>query len=149
LSKAKPFKILGVNHLGIAAKDPDTARSFFGEICGLGDMGTDFVEDQKIHTHMFASSEAKPISSSRLEILDPKEDTEGVIPRFIAKRGGGIHHVALTVDSVQSAIDYMQSQNIQMVDTAPRPGAHDTKIAFVHPKATGGVLVEFVEEAQE
>ncbi len=147
MSKLKSFKILGVNHLGIAAKDPDSARTFFAKVCGLPDMGADFVEEQKIHTHMFASSELEPQASARLEILDPKEDKEGVIPRFIAKRGGGIHHVALTVDSVTAAIESMLSQGVQMVDRQPRPGAHDTLIAFVHPKSTGGILVEFVQEA--
>ncbi len=143
---SKSFKILGVNHLGIAAKDPELAKSFFSEICGLADMGTDFVEDQKIHTHMFASSQHDIDRSARLEILDPKDDEEGVIPRFIANRGGGIHHVALTVDSVEAAIESMLDKGVRMVDHEPRSGAHSTKIAFVHPKATGGILVEFVEE---
>ena len=133
MSESSVFKILGINHLGIAARDPDGARHFFSEVCGLADLGTDFVADQKVHTHMFASqnqSDTNPVGA-RLEILDPKDDTEGVIPKYIQKKGGGIHHVALTVDSVKAAIAGMLSKGIQMVDTEPsRYSLKDSKICY-------------------
>ncbi len=92
---------------------------------------------------MYAASAADK-KGSRLEILMPTG--AGPIQKFIDNRRSGIHHIALRVDNLQNAIDYCIREGIQMIDTAARPGAHQTKVAFVHPKSTGGILFEFVEE---
>ncbi|MBQ48887.1 MAG: hypothetical protein CMP10_15975 [Zetaproteobacteria bacterium] len=88
------------------------------------------------------------MSPGRLEILENQQGEEGPIAKYLEKKGGGIHHVALNVDDVLAAIAELQSHNIQMIDTAPRKGAHNTLIAFVHPRSTGGILVELVEESK-
>lgn len=145
------FRILGVNHLGLAAKDPVKCAWFFGEVLGLHHLGGELVASQKTMTEMFSASNdpAKPESGvlSRLEILSPAAGTsDGPISKFLEKKGGGIHHVALAVDSVTAALLHLKRQGVRLIDETPRPGAHDTSIAFVHPESTGGILVELVEE---
>ena len=141
------MKITGINHVGIAAKDPKKASWFFREILKLPFQGEELVVDQKTNTIMFDSGVGL-LSPGRLEILENQEGQEGPIAKYLEKKGGGIHHVALNVDDVLAAIAELQSHNIQMIDTAPRKGAHNTLIAFVHPRSTGGILVELVEESK-
>jgi methylmalonyl-CoA/ethylmalonyl-CoA epimerase len=71
---------------------------------------------------------------------------EGAIGKFLEKKGSGVHHVALAVDDVARAVEHLISLGVKMIDETPRRGAHDTRIAFVHPEATGGLLVELVQE---
>ena len=142
-----PLKILGINHLGIAAKDPQKASWFFNEVLQLPFHGEELVAAQKTMTFMFASShEPQPQVQPRIELLENQDGEEGPIAGYVAKKGGGIHHIALQVADVEAAIQHMLDQGVQMIDAAPREGAHQTRIAFVHPKATGGILVELVEE---
>jgi methylmalonyl-CoA/ethylmalonyl-CoA epimerase len=143
------MRILGINHLGLAPKDPVKAKWFFREILKLPFEGEELVVSQNTLTTMFDSSHGPTHTPGRLEILENDEGKDGPIKKYLEKKGGGIHHVALTVASVEEAIAAMLRQNIEMIDKAPRPGAHNTRIAFVHPGATGGILVEFVEEAPQ
>jgi methylmalonyl-CoA/ethylmalonyl-CoA epimerase len=88
-----------------------------------------------------------PRFQARLEIVSPQEGTtDGPISKYLEKKGGGIHHVAVTVSDIKGAIDHMKTMGVRMVDEAPRPGAHKTLIAFVHPDSTGGILIELVQE---
>jgi methylmalonyl-CoA epimerase len=143
------FRVLGVNHIGLAPKDIEKARWFFETVLNLPFLGTEVVQDQGTSTEMFSATsvmiESDPGFTSRLELLSPTTE-EGPIAKFLAKKGGGIHHIALCVDDIVSAIRHLKSHQIQMVDETPRQGAHQTKIAFVHPVSTGGLLVELVEE---
>lgn len=146
------FRILGINHLGLAAKDPEKCAWFLKECLGLDHLGGELVVAQKTMTDMFlASTPANGASAvgfpSRLEIVSPQAGTDdGPISKFIEKKGGGIHHVALAVDNVVEAIARLKACGVRLIDDAPRPGAHQTLIAFVHPESTGGILVELVQE---
>lgn len=139
------FKVLGISHIGLAPKDPEQCRTFLGSLLGLTFEGDELVKEQKTNTAMFLSS-SDP-TSGRLEIVsDASLDGTGPIAKFLEKKGAGIHHLALRVDSVDRAIQSMLASGIKMIDETPREGAHQTRIAFVHPNATGGILIEFVEE---
>lgn len=140
------MKVLGINHIGIAAKDPQRASWFFKEVLGLPFMGEELVKAQKTNTLMFASSQGDNKVLSRMEILENEQGEEGPIKKYLDKKGGGIHHIALQVDDVEAAIAHMKSFDIEMIDETPRSGAHQTTIAFVHPRATGGILIELVQE---
>ena len=138
------FKIQGVNHVGLAPKDPEKARWFLCEILGMPDQGEDHVVPQKTKTAMFGSGENAV--ETRMEVLIPDGSDDAPIAKFLEKRGAGVHHVALTVDSIDAALEHLAKYEIEMIDKTPRAGAHNTRIAFVHPRATGGLLIELVEE---
>ena len=83
--------------------------------------------------------------SQRIELVEPAAD-DSPVSRFLARRGGGLHHLAYRVEDLERALEQLRVAGLRMIDDAPRPGAHGTRIAFVHPSATGGVLTELVEE---
>jgi methylmalonyl-CoA/ethylmalonyl-CoA epimerase len=140
------FKVFGINHIGLAPKDAEKARWFFNGVLGLSHQGDEIVAAQKTNTAIFKSSNEKGPRSERLELVMPVEG-DGPIQQFLDKRGSGIHHLALTVSNVTAAISHLTSCGVDMIDKSPREGAHNTKIAFVHPRSTGGLLVELVEES--
>jgi len=140
------FKVLGINHIGLAPKDPAKLKQFFTVLLGLEDLGSELVSEQKTLTHMFRSAHINSTIEPRLESLQPSPEGDGPIAQFLAKRGSGVHHIALAVSNVDAAIRHLLSKNIRMIDQQARTGAHKTKIAFVHPESTGGILVELVEE---
>lgn len=140
------FKIYGVNHVGLAPKDPVKARWFFCEVLGIADLGAELVASQQTHTQMLDPVGKTPGPRfERLEILAP-QDGQGPIAKFLEKKGSGIHHIALAVSDVAAAIAHCKQLGVKMIDETPRPGAHKTSIAFVHPESTGGLLVELVQE---
>ena len=142
------MKITGINHVGLAASDPEKATWFLRDILGLQYLGSELVAAQKTLTLMFqSSSEPEQVAASRLEILKDESTGDGPIAKFLAKKGGGIHHLALTVDSIDAALAHLKEAGIELIDKVPRIGANGTRIAFVHPRATGGLLVELVEES--
>ncbi len=158
-SKTRSFRIIGINHLGLAPKDPSKARTFFTNVLGLGFLGEELVKEQMTNTVMIdsamtdsatATSAKIPTGRPMLEILEnetgPDGPKPGPIAKFLAKKGSGIHHVALQVDNLDAALAYMQAHGIQMIDSTPRPGSHNTRIAFIHPESTGGLLVELVQQ---
>lgn len=138
----RPFAVIGLSHLGLAPKDPQKARDFLQNVLGLPLTGEDHVVEQKVFTAMYTL----PLSQARLEVLEEAEQG-GPIGNFIEKRGGGIHHLALKVDDLERALAYLIEKNIPLIDDKPRMGAHGSKVAFIHPKAAGGLLVELVHEA--
>jgi methylmalonyl-CoA/ethylmalonyl-CoA epimerase len=148
------FKILGINHLGLAAKDPAKCAWFLGEALGLGNLGQELVASQKTMTQMFLASNFATESDlgflSRLEIVSPQSGTsDGPISKYIEKKGGGIHHVAIAVQGLRAVLAHLKSKGVRLIDEEPRAGAHKTSIAFVHPESTGGILVDLVEEAHD
>ena len=173
-SKTRSFRIIGFNHLGLAPKDPSKARTFFTNVLGLGFLGEELVKEQMTNTVMIDSATTDsamidlvmidlaptdsataagakiPTGRPMLEILEnetgPDGPKPGPIAKFLAKKGSGIHHVALQVDNLDAALAYMQANGIQMIDSTPRPGSHNTRIAFIHPESTGGLLVELVQQ---
>lgn len=145
------FKILGINHLGLAAKDPAKCAWFLRDVLGLEHLGDELVASQKTMTNMYSAirpfDQQESAFSSRLEILAPQAGTtDGPISRYLDKKGGGIHHLALAVDKLRVVLAHLKEKNVRLIDDEPRPGAHNTLIAFVHPESTGGLLIELVEE---
>ncbi|MCX6119544.1 MAG: VOC family protein [Proteobacteria bacterium] len=155
------FQVLGINHLGIAAKDPLKFAWFMKDVLGVGHLGDESVVEQKTLTSMFTSKGHGAIGSQgdinsgslkdspipRLELLVPLAGTQdGPIHKYLEKKGGGIHHIAIQVSNVDAAIAFASSKGVKMIDMTPRSGAHNTRIAFVHPESTGGILFEFVQE---
>ena len=127
-----------INHLGVATKGIDEALKFWSDALGLENVHTEVVEDQKVRVAML------PIGESRVELLEPTSD-DSPISKFLEKRGAGIHHIAVEVDDIEAALAKMKSQGMRLIDETPRIGAEGCLVAFVHPAASGGVLLELVQ----
>ena len=134
------FKILGIEHIGIAQdKGSDKLSSFFENILNISKK-TEVVEDQKVLTDIFDTGAGK------IELLSAT-DKESVINKYLAKRGESVHHMALLVDNLEAALDYLKSKNIKLIDEVPKKGADNMMIAFVHPHSTPGILLELCQKA--
>ena len=127
-----------INHLGIATKGIDEALKFWENALGLENVHTETVEDQKVRVAML------PIGESRVELLEPTSD-DSPISKFLEKRGGGIHHIAVEVDDIEASLAKLKAQGLRLIDESPRIGAEGCLVAFVHPAASGGVLLELVQ----
>jgi methylmalonyl-CoA/ethylmalonyl-CoA epimerase len=127
-----------INHLGIATKGIDEALKFWGDALGLENVHTETVEDQKVRVAML------PVGESRIELLEPISE-DSPISKFLEKRGGGIHHIAVEVEDIRAALAKLKSEGARLIDEEPRNGAEGCLVAFVHPGSTGGVLLELVE----
>ena len=134
------FKILGVDHIGVAVNDLDETQNFWTAI-GLPCTGQETVAEQKVTTTFNPTP-----NGSEIELLAATEP-HSPIAKFIEKNGGrgGIQHIALRVDDLPAAIAELQEKGIRMIDTKPRKGAGGADIAFVHPKSTFGVLLELCQ----
>jgi len=128
-----------INHLGIATKGIDEALKFWADALGLENVHTETVEDQKVRVAML------PIGESRVELLEPTSD-DSPISKFLEKRGGGLHHIAVEVDNIDASLAKLKEQGMRLIDETPRIGAEGCLVAFVHPSASGGVLLELVQE---
>ena len=136
----KPFKILGIEHVGIAMQNMEGISAFFSDILGLEYLGSEKIDDQQVVTDIFNTGGGK------LEFLQAT-DPNSPISKFIDKKGAGMHHIALLVDNVQVALDYLQKEGVELIDTTPRIGAEGFHIAFLHPRSTAGILVELCQKA--
>ena len=134
------MKILGVDHIGVAARSIDESMKFYTEILGLELHGTEEVAEQKVRTAFL------PVGEAEFEILESTAP-DGPIARYIDKNGEGIQHIALRVDDIEAALKELKSKGVRLIDETPRRGAGGTKIAFIHPKETNGVLVEICERS--
>lgn len=127
-----------VDHIGIAVKGLEERLSFWRDALGLSVSGIEEVATEKVRVAFL------PAGSARLELIEATSP-DSPIAKFIDKRGEGLQQLALAVDSVQEVLDRLRARGIPLLDDAPRAGAEGTRVAFLHPKATGGVLVELVE----
>ena len=134
-----PFKILGIEHVGIAVKDLNSISEIFGELLGLDLHRREKVDDQQVITDIYHAGKDK------LEFLKATSP-DSPIAKFLGKRPKGMHHIALIVDNIQLALNYLNENDVQLIDSSPRIGAEGLQIAFIHPKSTGGVLVELCEK---
>ncbi len=124
-----------LDHLGVACADVDGARRTWVELLGLSDGGSELVESEGVEVHMLGAGEA------RVELLEPCKD-DGPVAKFLAKRGPGVHHVCLRVDDIEAVLGRLREGGVEILGEAPRPGAGGCQVAFLHPRSTGGVLVE-------
>ena len=135
------FKTICVDHVGIACKDLDLSKKFYTEVLGLSCTGEEAVPEQGVKTVFI------PCGETLLELLvDITENNDGPIGKYIAKNGPGIQHMALRVDDIKAAIADLTEAGVRMIDKAPRNGAGQMKIAFVHPKSAG-LLLELCQPA--
>lgn len=133
------FKVLNVDHIGIAVKNLEETKRFYQGILGMNHLPDEVVEEQKVKVSFF------PAGDCELEFLE-STSPDGPIGRFIEKNGGeGIQHVALRVDDIRAALADLKAKGVRLIDETPRYGAGGSDIAFLHPKATGGVLVEICQ----
>ena len=137
-----PFKIIGIEHVGIAVKDLNSISEIFGDLLGLDLRRREKIEDQQVITDIYHAGKDK------LEFLKATSP-DSPIAKFLEKRAEGVHHIALTVDNLQNALDYLSKQGIQLIDIKPRIGTEGLKIAFLHPKTTGGILIELCEKKED
>lgn len=131
-------RVIKINHIGLATAGIGEALRVFGDGLGLSVSGSeDMPGDQTRVTFT-------PLGESRLEFLEPI-NAEGPVQKFLEKRGPGIHHICLEVEDLPGMLDRLRRIGVELIDEQPRPGAHGSLVAFVHPKSANGVLVELVE----
>jgi len=130
------MKIKRVAHIGVAVTDTDRASSFYRDVLQLPMQHQEILDELKISF--------VPVGETNIELVQSTTEN-GVMSKFISKRGEGIHHVALEVEDLDSALVELKAQGIPLIDEQARPGAHGARIAFIHPKVTNGVLLELCE----
>jgi methylmalonyl-CoA epimerase len=130
-----------IDHIGIAVKSLTEAIKIYEDAIGLQVSGYDQVDEQGVRVAMLN------IGESRIELLEPT-GPDSPIERFMKKRGEGIHHIAVTVENIEKALERLKASGVRLVDNEPRKGAHNTRIAFIHPSSTHGVLLELVQHGE-
>jgi methylmalonyl-CoA/ethylmalonyl-CoA epimerase len=132
--------IQGVDHIAIACASLETQIPFYRDVLGLEFIGSETVDDQKVKVAFFQAGE------TRIELLEPT-GPDSSVAKYIEKRGEGIHHIAYRSGDLEGDIEKLQGNEVRMIDSSPRPGAHGNRIAFIHPKSTYGVLTELCAPA--
>jgi len=127
-----------INHIGIAVASLDETLPFYRDNLGMALAGVEEVAEQKVRVAMLQ------IGESKIELLEPTA-ANSPVARFLEKNGPGIHHLAYEVEDIEAAIARLLANGARMIDETPRNGAHGTRIAFVHPKSSNGVLTELCE----
>jgi methylmalonyl-CoA/ethylmalonyl-CoA epimerase len=127
-----------LEHIGIATRSLDDALSFWRDALGLEVAHTEVVEEQKVRVAML------PVGEPRIELLEPTS-ADSPVAKFLEKRGAGIHHIAVRVDDIRAALLRLKESGARLIDDVPRVGADNCLVAFVHPSAANGVLLELVE----
>ena len=131
------FKVKKIDHVAICVNDVDEAAAKWRQVLGLEATHREVVASQKTEAVLL------PVGETSVELISPKGN-EG-LAKFLEKRGPGLHHIAVEVEGIEAALALLKSLGVPRIDETPRRGARGHKVAFVHPKATGGVLVELVE----
>ena len=131
-----------ISHLGIATKDIDEALKFWQDALGLEQTHHETVEDQKVRVAML------PIGETRIELLEPTSP-DSPISKFLEKRGGGIHHIAVEVENIEESLRQLKQNGARLIDETPRLGAENCLVAFVHPQSAGGVLLELIQQTEK
>ena len=128
-----------IHHIGIATEGINEAANLWRDLLGLEADHTEEVLGQRVRVCML------PVGESRLELLEPVA-ADSPISKFLEKRGGGVHHIAIAVDDIQSALADLKAKGARLIDETPRTGADGCLVAFIHPSSTGGVLLELVQD---
>ncbi len=127
-----------INHIAIAVNNLEEAAKFYQEVMGLTLSGVEVVSAQKTKVGFFK------IGESNIELVQPAEPDSPLV-KFLETKGQGIHHICFEVEDVEAEIKSYLEKGATLIDQKPRPGAHNTKVAFVHPKSSSGVLIELCE----
>ena len=127
-----------IDHIGIAVKSIDESLKFWEDTLGIKCHGVEEVAEQKVKTAFL------PVEDTEIELLEGTSE-ESPVAKFIAAKGEGIHHLAIRVDNLEEALAELKAKGVRLIDEKPRCGAGGAKIAFLHPKATGGFLLELSE----
>ncbi len=131
-----------IEHIGIATESINDALQFWRDALDLRVVATEEVAEQKVRVAML------PLGESRIELLEPTSD-DSPIAKFLRTRGAGVHHIAVRVDDIHAALERLKKQGARLIDEQPRRGADNCLIAFVHPSAANGVLLELVQHEHE
>ncbi|MCA1796659.1 MAG: methylmalonyl-CoA epimerase [Geobacteraceae bacterium] len=127
-----------INHIGVAVTSIEEALPYYRDSLHMNYEGCEEVAEQKVKVAFLQ------IGESRIELLEPTSE-DSPVAGFLQKNGPGVHHIAYEVDDLVAALQEMEAQGVRLIDKEPRNGAHGTKIAFVHPKSSGGVLTELCQ----
>ena len=127
-----------IDHIGVAVEDLDEAVALYSERLGMPVQHRETVEEQGVEAVLLG------IGESHVELLRPL-DPDTAVGRFLARNGPGLHHVAYGTDDIESALDQVRAAGLALIDERPRTGIRATRVAFLHPRSTGGVLTELVE----
>ena len=130
--------IIGLDHIAIAVPDFSEAIERFLLDFGLNYDGTQDVVSAKTKTAFF------PVKGTKIELIHPL-DGGGPVQKFLEKRGGGLHHICFETDDVRGDMERLIEKGYKFLSEEPQPGAHGTRVAFIHPKSAGGVLIELAE----
>jgi methylmalonyl-CoA epimerase len=136
------MNLKNIDHIGIAVANLQESLSFWETSLGIELHGIEEVAEQNVRTAFL------PVGGTEIELLEPTS-ADSSVARFIEKRGEGLHHIAIRVDDIEAALAELKAEGIQLIDETPRNGAGGARIAFVHPKATHGVLLELCERKQK
>jgi len=132
------MSISHIEHIGIAVKNMEESIAFYEEKLGMKCYAIEEVPDQKVRTAFFM------LGQTKIELLE-STDADGPIGKFIEKKGEGIHHIAFATKEIEQVLSNLEEKGVQLIDKQPRKGAEGLDIAFLHPKSTGGVLIELCE----
>lgn len=126
-----------IDHVGIAVANLEEALAAWGRL-GLGEPVIEEIPDQGVRVAML------PVGTGKIELLEPLRP-DSPVGRFLERRGPGLHHMALRVDDLEAALAAAEARGLELIDRRPRTGAGGSRIAFLHPRATGGTLVELCQ----
>ena len=127
-----------INHIGVAVRSIEESLPLYRDVLGMTFEGDEVVVEQKVRVAFLA------IGESKIELLEPTSD-DSPVAKFIEKNGEGTHHIAYEVDDLAATLVELKAKGVRLIDETPRTGAHGTQIAFLHPKATKGVLTELCQ----
>ncbi|RME02722.1 MAG: methylmalonyl-CoA epimerase [Deltaproteobacteria bacterium] len=130
-----------LDHIGVAVSDLSEAIAFYEGALGIPCTGEEVVATEEVRVAFF------PVQGVNLELLEPTSP-RSAIQKFLERRGPGIHHICFEVEDIEGALALLSAKGIRLIDERPRPGAHGTRVAFIHPAATGGLLIE-LKQRQE
>jgi len=129
-----------LDHIGIAVANLDEALTFYRDALGLEVEAPETVDSQRVRVSFI------PAGQTALELLEAT-DAASPIAKYLAKKGPGLHHITLRVDDLAAVLAQLKARGVRLIDETPRPGAHGALVAFIHPAAAHGVLVELTQKA--
>lgn len=127
-------------HVAVAVRNLEEVEKLYETALGLKVEHREVVEEQGVKTSMLVPSRG----GTAIELLEPV-DSNSPISKFLENRGEGIHHICFAVDDIEAALERLKKEGVRLIDETPRPGAYNSKVAFIHPKAVNGVLIELAE----